>query len=231
MQTFAGQLTFQNGKCEHTPVPKYISTTHLYDFTGEAPTAKEVEDAHQAALRSFVLPKCAALNEEACLALQKEAMVVDYQISEKDKQICSLVMLSVEASKAPVRQKNVVEQLVSDLNQFVIQSVSEIESKELWLQSPTIVGTGCSAGPIGNQLQDMLKKELLRKEIDVLLSGDFLTPSISIQLRIEAETHADIVYKGSNKKTTLLGSTTLPKTLTPPSPAFSLMFVVDVATA
>ena len=213
---FAGQLTFESGKCTHTPVPKYISKTHLYDFVGEFPTAKEIEEANLAAVRALIHPKCAALTEEQCLNLQKETMVVDYQISHENKQICSLVMVSAEASNASKTSKNAVELLISNLNNFVKSSIENIDTDKIWIQSPTIVGTGCSAGPIGLEIQMLLKKALLEKEIEVNLRGDLNTPSIGIQLRVGQKTQADIFFN-KDGATTLLATIDIPESLTPPA--------------
>ena len=96
---FAAQLEFVDGKCKHVPVSNYISQTSLFDFKGDFPTALEVQEANERAVRKLVLPKCAGLSEKACFALQSKTSVVDYIINTDIKQICSLTMLSAIYAK------------------------------------------------------------------------------------------------------------------------------------
>ena len=110
----AAQLEFVDGKCKHVPVPNYISQTSLFDFQGDFPTALEVQEANERAVRKLVLPKCAGLSEQACFALQSKTSVVDYIINTDIKQICSLTMLSAIYAKNPLGDTEQTSQDVLD---------------------------------------------------------------------------------------------------------------------
>ena len=96
----AAQLEFVDGKCKHVPVSNYISQTSLFDFKGDFPTALEVQEANERAVRKLS-PGNAGTFEKACFALQSKTSVVDYIINTDIKQICSLTMLSAIYAKIP----------------------------------------------------------------------------------------------------------------------------------
>ena len=135
----AAQVEFVDGKCKHSPVPNYISQTSLFDFSGDFPTALEVQEANEKAIRKLVVPKCAGISENACFALQAKTSVVDYIINTDIKQICSLTMLSAQYAKNPL--VNPLLKSVSCVPPYKFPPVMRIPM-------PNPIGSGDHAGPL-----------------------------------------------------------------------------------
>ena len=184
----AAQLGFVDGKCKHVPVPNYISQTSLFDFQGDFPTALEVQEANERAVRKLVLPKCAGLSEKACFALQSKTSVVDYIINTDIKQICSLTMLSAIYAKNPLGD---TEQTPQDVLDEIAKQIS-LDMRKNYLipiflqqdqsvQNPILEGTECSAGMIGKSIMSIVKDKILDLNIDMSVRSSFELPSIGIQ--------------------------------------------------
>ena len=221
---FAAQLEFVDGKCKNAPVPNYISQTNLYDFQGEFPTAEEIQQANEKAVRNLVLPKCAGKSEKFCLALQGYTSVVDYVVDSNIKQICTLVMLSAEKAKNPLgEQKELsaseyLETIASKLETELESQKKHLSFEEsMWVQNPILEGTECSAGMIGQHVQSIVKDKLHSLGVPLSVHSSFDKSSVGIHFQVGDPWGVDIFVQDSKNNSILLSHLEIPVNYMPPS--------------
>jgi hypothetical protein len=208
------QVSFVEGKCKHTPVPRYISYTRLYDFAGALPTAAEIEQAKEEALAGLVRPKCEGMDPSACKALQRAAQVVDYTIEKDQKKICALAMVSAKVALDPLNTEKLQGSHTQKMEEVAQQVAERIGASTFWVQPPYIKKSGCSAGAHGLQFQSEFKRNLLGHGASISESASSELGRLSIAMVPGEQWTIELSYKEPGSDVLMLiASLTVPEAL------------------